>query len=182
MNTFRSIYRNIKKNFLIDISNTFFLLIGTFTAIYAYLIASDPSKSVNTNVMLGISIITTFSSILDSLVNVIKIKKKISAEKIKIFTTFSGVIMLLIFLIISIIDNDFWSSIQSFSKRGGFTLITSTLLMLKIAESRIILEIVVKKENQAKINELLDKHKILLESQKSDKEKIKKLLQDNNKK
>lgn len=188
MDKLKSILKNIKENLLLDTSNIVILLIGTISAISAFRLANDPNKSIHELFMLCLTIVTIVSSVMDTVVNVVKIRKDIPAEKVHLISRTAGIITLCIIIIIGIFDNNVWKSIQEFSKRGGFTMITATLLMFKIAESRIALEIIIKKEQQEKLNILtkdkkirLEENKKLLEENKTTLETNKKLLEDNKK-
>lgn len=155
-----------KDDFFLDFFNIIILLLGVISAVWTYFIITDPSKKIESFLMLSLTIVTISSSILDTIINTFKAvnkfrktkdKTEISTATIKITTTLFGFLVLTIVVILILFKPTVWNSFKDFSSRGGFTTITSTLLMFKIIESRISLHDSQKEEQYNFTSTQLDK-------------------------
>lgn len=148
----------LKKLIDVDLFPIVLILISIFTSYHTWLIWESDTYNINSGTMFYISIITLTISLSDTIVALIDLNDKIDSGSRKKFSLFLSVmfilILLSILLFLKIEISDVLEKIRSFSQRGGFTGISVTLLILKIAEINYSSAVLAAKENKDEINRL----------------------------
>ena len=153
----------------------FLTIIAIFCAYFAAELLVQPNKDLNKgSILLYITITTLSSSIIDPILTLCKVEKKLSK-----FTSIGIGILISIslFTFTKFHSSIFFNYLILFSKRGGFTAVSVSLLLLQLASLNYEIQIEGEKKNQEKIdrqnkesikqkNELIKAKKIIIEQKK----------------
>lgn len=125
--------------------------VAIFCAIIAAELLIQPNKDLNKgSALLYITITTLSSSILDPIIAVFKVEKKSS----KFASIFLGVLISLgVFTFTMFHSSDFFNHLISFSKRGGFTAISVSLLLLQLTSMNYDIQIESEQINQKELDQ-----------------------------
>lgn len=143
-----------------DIFPIFLVIVALFSAYFAAELLVQPTRDLNEGShLIYITVITLTSTILDPVVMLFNIEKKIS----KYLSLAIGVVVFLVILSYT----EFYSAslfkfLISFSRRGGFTAISVSILLFQLAHANYHRQL---ESEEKKVSEQSSDHQIYIESQ-----------------
>lgn len=171
----KELKNKMKKNYSFFKTDGFSLLLIVFALVTALMIPYiivDDKHSLNTGWLMYIAIATIISSILDPILTLFGLEK----NRVKQLGVSLGVISSAVLFMSNLYNQEIINWVESFSSRGGFTAISITLLILKLAEINYDLKIDEESINNKKIKEEQIKELEELKELREDIDKIKKEL------